>query len=33
MTETLVGVSPLRKAAKKTLTPQEVERNGVRELV
>ena len=33
MTETLVGVSPLRKAAKRTLTPQEVERNAVRELV
>ena len=33
MTETLVGVSPLRKAAKKTLTPDEVERNAVRELV
>jgi putative transposase len=33
MTETLVGMSPLRKAAKKTLTPQEVERNAVRELV
>ena len=33
MTDTLVGVSPLRKAAKKTLTPEEVERNAVRELV
>jgi len=33
MTDTLVGVSPLRKAAKKTLTPDEVERNAVRELV
>jgi len=33
MTDTLVGVSPLRKAAKKTLTPEEVERAAVRELV
>lgn len=33
MTDTLVGVSPLRKAAKRTLTPDEVERNAVRELV
>ena len=33
MTETLVGVSPLEKAAKKTLTPAEVERAAVRELV
>ena len=33
MTETLVGVSPLRKAGKKTLTPDEVERAAVRELV
>jgi transposase-like protein len=33
MTETLVGVSPLRKAAKKTRTPEEVERAAVRELV
>jgi len=33
MTDTLVGVSPLRKAAKKTLTLEEVERNAVRELV
>ena len=32
MTETLVGVSPPRKA-KKTLTPEEVERAAVRELV
>jgi len=32
MTDTLVGVSPLRKA-KKTLTPEEVERAAVRELV
>ena len=33
MTETLVGVSSPRKAAKKTLTPEEVERMAVRELV
>ena len=33
MTDTLVGVSPLRKAGKKTLTPEEVERAAVRELV
>ena len=33
MTDTLVGVSPPRKAAKKTLTPGEVERAAVRELV
>ena len=33
MTDTLVGVSPLRKAANKTLTPEEVERAAVRELV
>ena len=33
MTDTLVGVSPLRKAARKTLTPEEVERQAVRELV
>ena len=33
MTDTLVGVSPLRKTAKKTLTPEEVERNAVGELV
>ena len=34
MTETLVGVSPpRRKAAKKALTPQQVERAAVRELV
>jgi putative transposase len=33
MTETLVGVRPPRKAAKKTLTPDEVERAAVRELV
>ena len=26
MTDTLVGVSPLRKAGKKTLTPEEAER-------
>lgn len=32
MTEILVGVSPPRKA-KKTLTPEEVERAAVRELV
>ena len=32
MTDTLVGVSPPRKA-KKTLTPEEVERAAVRELV
>jgi hypothetical protein len=33
MTDTLVGVSPLRKAGKKTLTPEEAERAAVRELV
>src|SRR6476659_3927766 len=33
MTDTLVGVSPPRKAAKRTLTPEEVERAAVRELV
>jgi hypothetical protein len=33
MTDTLVGVSPLRKAGKRTLTPQEAERAAVRELV
>lgn len=33
MTETLVGVSPLGKAAKETPTPEEVERGAVRELV
>ena len=33
MTETLVGMSPLRKAGKKTLTPEEAERAAVRELV
>src|SRR6476469_10951810 len=33
MTETLVGVSSPRKAVKKTLTPEEVERAAVRELV
>jgi len=33
MTETLVGVSPLERAAKKALTPAEVERAAVRELV
>ena len=33
MTDTLVGVSPLRKAGKKSLTPEEVERAAVRELV
>lgn len=33
MTDTLVGVSPLRKAGRKTLTPEEVERAAVRELV
>lgn len=33
MTETLVGVSPPPKAIRKTLTPEEVERNAVRELV
>ena len=32
MTETMVGVSPPRKV-KKTLTPEEVERAAVRELV
>ena len=31
MTETLVGVSPLERAAKKALTPAEVERAAVRE--
>ena len=33
MTDTLVGVSPLERAAKKSLTPAEVERAAVRELV
>ena len=33
MTDTLVGVSPLRKAGKKTLTSEEAERAAVRELV
>ncbi len=33
MTDTLVGVSPLRKAANKTITSEEVERGAVRELV
>lgn len=33
MTDTLMRVSPLRKAGKKTFTPEEVERNAVRELV
>ena len=33
MTETLVGVSPLEKASKKAVTPAEVERAAVRELV
>ena len=33
MTDTLVGVIPLRKAGKKTLTPEEAERAAVRELV
>src|SRR6476646_11546344 len=33
MTDTLVGVSPLERAAKKTLTPEEAERAAVRELV
>jgi transposase-like protein len=28
MPDTLVGVSPLRKAGKTALTPEEVERNG-----
>ncbi len=33
MTDKLVGVSPLRKAGKKALTPEEAERAAVRELV
>ena len=33
MTDTLVGVSPLERAARKALTPAEVERAAVRELV
>ena len=33
MTDTLVGVSRLRKAGKKTLTPEEAQRAAVRELV
>jgi transposase-like protein len=33
MTDTLVGVSPLEREAKKSLTPAEVERAAVRELV
>jgi putative transposase len=33
MTDTLVGVSPLERAAKKALTPTEVEPAAVRELV
>src|SRR5512132_442737 len=33
MTETLAGVSPLEKSAKRMLTPEEAERAAVRELV
>jgi putative transposase len=33
MTETLVGVGPLEKASKKSVTPAEAERAAVRELV
>ena len=33
MTETLVGVSPLEKASKKTVTRAEAERAAVRDLV